>query len=150
MDQSDQTTLVTLTADIVASHVSNNSVAIGDIANLVKQVHGALAGLVAKQEPEPEARQPAVSIRASIKQDSITCLVCGRKQSTLKRHLSNAHGMTPAQYREAFGLSADYPMTAPAYSEMRRQMAKTIGLGTARGGSKRRGRASKAKTGSKK
>jgi predicted transcriptional regulator len=37
--------------------------------------------------------------------------------------------LTPEQYRERYNLKADYPMVAPTYSESRRAMAKTIGLG---------------------
>lgn len=121
---------ITLTADIVAAHVSNNRVAVGDVANLVQQVHQALVGL---EEPAPEMapkkKQPAVSARASVKPDFITCMDCGKRQKMLKRHLQNAHGMTPDQYRAEFGLPASYPMTAPNYSQQRQEMAKRIGLG---------------------
>lgn len=130
----DNESLVTLTADIVSAHVSNNNVAIGDVANLVQQVHGALANLSQPAAPQQEARQPAVSVRSSIKPDAISCLVCGKKQRTLKRHLSNAHGLTPAEYREEFGLPLSYPMTAPEYSAKRSEMAKSLGLGRSKGG----------------
>ena len=126
-------TLVTLTADIVSSHVANNNVAIGDVGNLVQKVHAALAGLGQSAEPIQEARQPAVSVRSSVKPDAITCLVCGKKQKTLKRHVGNAHGMTPAEYRSEFGLPASYPMVAPDYSAQRSEMAKSIGLGRKKG-----------------
>jgi predicted transcriptional regulator len=137
--------LITLTADIVASHVSHNNVAIGDISNLVQQVHSALAGLSAPANSQEDARQPAVSIRSSIKPDSLTCLMCGKRQKTLKRHLSNAHGMTPAEYRAEFELPNSYPMTAPAYSEQRRDLAKKIGLGR-KGRSRKAASKSKART----
>jgi len=129
----DSETLMVLTADIVSSHVSNNSVAVGDVGNLVQRVHAALAGLEKPVEPEAEARQPAVSVRSSVKPDAIACLVCGRKQKTLKRHLSKAHGLTPAEYRAEFGLPASYPMVAPAYSARRSEVAKRIGLGRKKG-----------------
>lgn len=126
----ENTQLIELTADIVAAHVSNNSVAVGDIPNLVQRVHGALAGLSQPAaEPEPERKVPVVSVRASIKPDYIVCMECGKKQRTLKRHLQTAHGMTPDQYRADYGLPREYPMTAPSYSEHRRTMAKSIGLG---------------------
>lgn len=137
----DNAQLVTLTADIVAAHVSNNRVAVGDVANLVQQVHGALAGLGASEAPaEPEQPAPAMSARASVKADSIGCMVCGSRQKTLKRHLTSAHGMTPQEYRARFDLPDSYPMVSPDYSAARRQMALNIGLG-----SKRRGSARKAK-----
>lgn len=145
MAMMDKETLVTLTADVVAAHVSNNSVSVSDMPNLVQQVHLALAGLSKTADPQQESRQPIVSVRSSIKPDSLTCLVCGQKQKTLKRHLSTAHGLTPAAYRQEFDLPASYPMTAPAYSERRRDMAKQIGLGRKKGA--RRGAATGTKRG---
>lgn len=125
-------TLVTLTADIVAAHVSNNSVAVGDLAALIQNVHGALAGL-GGPAPEPETKQePAVSVRASIKPDYLVCLEDGKKLKMLKRHLMTHYQMTPEQYRSKWNLPADYPMVAPNYAEQRRSLAKKIGLGTKR------------------
>jgi predicted transcriptional regulator len=122
--------LIELTADIVAAHVSNNHVAVGDVANLVQRVHEALSGLgQAPAEQEPQRKQPVVTARASVKPDFIVCMECGKKQKTLRRHLQSAHGLTPDQYRSDYGLPREYPMTAPNYSESRREMAKTIGLG---------------------
>lgn len=132
-------TLLTLTADIVAAHVSNNSVAVNDLPNLIQNVHTALSGISASAPAAEEKPQPAVSVRSSIKPDYITCLECGQKQKMLKRHLSTAHGQSPADYRARFGLANDYPMVAPNYAEQRRTLAKSIGLGTKR----KRGRASK-------
>jgi len=128
-----QETLVTLTADIVAAHVSNNSVAVSDLPLLISNVHGALAGLGTKA-PEPEAKkqEPAVSIRSSIKPDYIVCLEDGKKLKMLKRHLMTHYQMTPEQYRAKWNLPADYPMVAPNYAEQRRSLAKKIGLGTKR------------------
>ncbi|MFD0948714.1 MucR family transcriptional regulator [Sphingomonas canadensis] len=131
--QSDiQETLVTLTADIVAAHVSNNSVAVSDLPLLIQNVHGALSGL-GTVAVEPEAKQePAVSIRSSVKPDYIVCLEDGKKLKMLKRHLMTHYQMTPEQYRAKWGLSPDYPMVAPNYAEQRRTLAKKIGLGTKR------------------
>jgi len=125
-------TLLTLTADIVAAHVSNNSVAVNDLPNLIQNVHQALAGISSARAAAEEKPEPKVSIRSSIKPDSITCLECGKKQKMLKRHLMTNHGMTPADYRQKWGLSSDYPMVAPNYAEQRRTLAKSIGLGTKR------------------
>jgi predicted transcriptional regulator len=125
-------TLLTLTADIVAAHVSNNSVAVNDLPNLIQNVHGALsaiAGTTSAAEPKPE---PKVSIRASIKPDYIVCLEDGKRLKMLKRHLMTHYNMTPDQYRQKWGLSADYPMVAPNYAEQRQALAKSIGLGTKR------------------
>jgi predicted transcriptional regulator len=134
-------TLLTLTADIVAAHVSNNSVAVNDLPNLIQNVHSALSG-ISGSRLAPEAKpEPKVSIRASIKPDYIVCLEDGKKQKMLKRHLMTNHGMTPDEYRQKWGLAADYPMVAPNYAEQRRTLAKSIGLGTKR--RKTRGRAAK-------
>jgi len=125
-------TLLTLTADIVAAHVSNNSVAVNDLPNLIQNVHTALSGISgasAAAEPKPE---PKVSIRSSVKPDYIVCLEDGKKLKMLKRHLMTHYNMTPDQYRQKWGLSADYPMVAPNYAEQRRTLAKSIGLGTKR------------------
>ena len=129
----DQQLLLNLTADIVAAHLAHNKVATGDVAGLVGQVHQALAALGAPApEPEPSKREPAVSVRTSVKPDYLVCLVCGRRQKTLRRHLATAHGLSPNEYRHEFGLKDDYPVVAPNYSENRRQMAHQIGLGRKR------------------
>ncbi|MGN7931899.1 MucR family transcriptional regulator [Sphingopyxis sp. 22461] len=145
MQLDDSETLVTLTADIVAAHVSNNSVAISDIPLIIRSVHEALAGLSSKTEPEPEPQQPAVSVRASVKPDYIVCLEDGKKLTMMRRYLMTNFGMTPDEYRAKWNLPKDYPMTAPNYTEKRRELAKQIGLGTkGRGGGRKpaaRGRA---------
>lgn len=127
-----QETLITLTADIVAAHVSNNSVAVSDLPLLINNVHGALSNL-GSPLPEPEVKQePAVSVRSSVKPDYIVCLEDGKKLKMLKRHLMTHYKMTPEQYRTKWNLPADYPMVAPNYAEQRRSLAKKIGLGTKR------------------
>ncbi len=134
----DQEMLVTLTADIVAAHVSNNSVAISDIPLVIRSVHEALAGLGNAEEPEVK-QEPAVSIRSSVKPDYIVCLEDGKKLKMLRRHLMTHYDMTPDDYRAKWNLPKDYPMTAPAYAEKRRALAKEIGLGTkGRGGGRPR------------
>jgi predicted transcriptional regulator len=131
-DNENQDTLITLTADIVAAHVSNNSVAVNDLPNLIANVHGALASLGAP-EAAPEVKlEPKVPVRSSVKPDYIVCLEDGKKLKMLKRHLMTRYGMTPDQYRQKWGLAADYPMVAPNYAEQRRTLAKSIGLGTKR------------------
>jgi predicted transcriptional regulator len=134
MENQDQfgETLITLTADIVSAHVSNNSVAVSDLPLLISNVHNALTGLGERKE-EPAARpEPKVSIRSSIKPDYIVCLEDGKKLKMLKRHLMTHYNMTPDEYRQKWGLNADYPMVAPNYAEQRRTLAKKIGLGTKR------------------
>ena len=127
--------LVQLTADIVAAHVANNNVAVGDVGNLVQRVYEALAALEKPaQDAQKEEKTPIVSVRSSIKPDFIVCMECGAKQRMLKRHLMTAHSMTPDQYRSDYGLPRDYPMVAPNYSEQRRALAHSIGLGRKKSG----------------
>jgi predicted transcriptional regulator len=127
--------LVQLTADVVAAHVANNNVAVGDVGNLVQRVYEALAGLEKPaQGTQKEEKTPIVSVRSSIKPDFIVCMECGAKQRMLKRHLMTAHSMTPDQYRADYGLPREYPMVAPNYSEQRRALAHSIGLGRKKGG----------------
>jgi predicted transcriptional regulator len=125
-------TLITLTADIVSAHVSNNSVAVNDLPTLIQNVHNALLGVGGQQAAQQSRQEPAVSIRSSIKPDYIVCLEDGKKLKMLKRHLMTHYNMTPDEYRQKWGLNADYPMVAPNYAEQRRSLAKKIGLGTKR------------------
>jgi len=136
-------TLITLASDIVAAHVSNNSVSVDDLPALITNVYGALAGL-GKDVPVVEKMpEPAVSIRLSVKPDYIVCLEDGKKLKMLKRHLMTHYNLTPDQYRARWGLSSDYPMVAPNYAEKRRELAKKIGLGRKPGA--KRGRPAKPK-----
>ena len=130
-DVTNDDTLITLTADIVAAHVSNNSVAVNDLPQLINNIHGALAGLSGRSAPEAKP-EPKVPIRSSIRPDYIVCLEDGKKLKMLKRHLMTHYQMTPDQYRQKWGLNSDYPMVAPNYAEQRRALAKAIGLGTKR------------------
>ena len=122
-------TLITLTSDIVAAHVSNNDVSVTDVPALITNVYAALANLgetAIVEEPKP---QPAVAIRNSVKPDYIVCLEDGKKLKMLKRYLRTNFNMSPEEYRARWGLPADYPMVAPNYAEKRRDLAKKIGLG---------------------
>lgn len=122
-------TLITLTSDIVAAHVSNNDVAVADLPGLITNVYGALANLGETPVVEEVRPQPAVAIRNSVKPDYIVCLEDGKKLKMLKRYLRTNYDMTPEDYRARWGLAADYPMVAPNYAEKRRDLAKKIGLG---------------------
>ncbi len=131
-------TLITLASDIVAAHVSNNSVSVEDLPSLIANVYGALAGL-GQEAPEAEQKpEPAVSVRSSVKPDYIVCLEDGKKLKMLKRHLMTHYNLTPEQYRQRWSLPADYPMVAPNYAEKRRELAKKIGLGRKPGATRRR------------
>jgi predicted transcriptional regulator len=122
--------LTTLTAEIASAYVANNTISTSDIARLIADVGRELQALAGGQQaPAPEKPEPAVAVRRSIGSDHLTCLVCGKKQRLLKRHLAAAHDLTPAEYRRMFDLKVDYPMVAPSYAEMRRDLAIKIGLG---------------------
>lgn len=135
-------TLITLTSDIVAAHVSNNATSADEVANLIANVYGALSGLGQSQRAEEPAREPAVSIRASVKPDYLVCLEDGKKLKMLRRYLRTNFDMSPEEYRQRWNLPADYPMVAPNYAETRRELAKKIGLGRKPG--QKRGRRKKA------
>jgi predicted transcriptional regulator len=121
--------LIGLTADIVTAHVSNNHVAVGDLSTLIQTVHQALAN-AGEPFTAPEApREPAVSVRASVKANVVTCMDCGFAGKLLKRHLMTDHGLTPADYRARWKLSADHPLVAPDYAAKRAELAKSFGLG---------------------
>lgn len=137
-------TLITLTADIVAAHVSNNTVAPADVSQLIEKVYGAFAGLGQAPAVEEEPLTPAVSIRSSVKPSAITCLECGKKMKMLKRHLSTDHAMSPAEYRARWNLNADYPLVAPEYAAKRAELAVKIGLGRKKGNGRKGSRAKKA------
>jgi predicted transcriptional regulator len=117
-----------LTAQIVSAHVSHNAVTPDTLPALIQSVYKTLteAGSAAA---EPEKPQPAVPVRRSVFPDYIVCLEDGKKLKMLKRHLQTAYNMTPAQYRERWGLAPDYPMVAPNYADVRSSLAKKIGLG---------------------
>ena len=115
------------TTRIVAAQVANNPIAVTDVPGLISTVHQALATLGPEEAaPRPE---PAVSIKQSVKPEYIVCLDDGKKLKMLKRHLRTAYNMTPAEYRERWGLPRDYPMVAPNYAKQRSALAKKIGLG---------------------
>ena len=125
----DHSELLALTSDIVAAHVSNNSVASADLPALIQSVFSTLSVLGAEEaEPEVELK-PAVPIKRSVTDDHVICLEDGKKMKMLKRHLMTDHGLTPDEYRAKWGLSHEYPMVAPNYALKRRELAKKIGLG---------------------
>jgi predicted transcriptional regulator len=130
-EQENSADFLSLTTNIVAAHVSNNSVAVADLPKLIRDVHSALTSVGKDAAPqEAERPTPAVPIKKSVMPDYIVCLEDGKKLKMLKRHLKTAYNMTPEEYRDRWGLSADYPMVAPSYAKQRSRLAKQIGLGT--------------------
>ncbi len=121
--------VLALTAKIVAAHVSHNTVPLTELPGLIHQVHQALRG-VGHAVASAARPEPAVPIKKSVRPDHIVCLEDGKKLKMLKRHLKTVYNLTPEQYRERWGLPADYPMVAPNYAKQRSQLARDLGLGT--------------------
>ncbi|UUP18892.1 MucR family transcriptional regulator [Nitratireductor thuwali] len=125
--------LIELTADVVAAYVSNNPVPASELPNLIADVHSALGRVNrTSEQPPAEKQKPAVNPKRSVHDDFIICLEDGKKFKSLKRHLMTHYGLTPEQYREKWGLDANYPMVAPSYAVARSQLAKKMGLGRKR------------------
>lgn len=129
-EETNQKDMLSLTTEIVAAHVSNNSVSVEDLPRLIRDVHNSLAGVYKDGGQTQEKPTPAVPIKKSVTPDYLICLEDGKKLKMLKRHLKTVYNMTPDDYREKWGLPADYPMVAPNYAKRRSQLAKEIGLGT--------------------
>jgi predicted transcriptional regulator len=129
-EQSERSNIPELTTEIVAAYVSYHKLRVQDVSSVINAVGLELASLGTETEPTVvEKPEPVVPVRRSVRPDHLVCLICGRKQKLLKRHLAVEHNLTPSQYRETFGLKPDYPMAAPNYTEQRRELALSIGLG---------------------
>ena len=144
MTESAGKSFIDLTAEIVSAYLSHNPIPASEIPALISQVHAALQRVSSGRSEAPlEPAKPAVSVKKSMTPDYLVCLEDGKRFKSLKRHLRTQYNMTPEQYRDKWGLPADYPMVAPNYAEQRRSLAKSIGLGTkrtAKPGGKPRGR----------
>ena len=132
-----------MTTDVVAAYLRNNSA-----AQRADRRHHRRRSIARCETLEAaagdgalEALKPAVPVRKSITPDYLVCLEDGKKLKMLKRHLRSSYNLTPDEYRQKWGLPADYPMVAPNYAEQRSAFAKRIGLG--RGGG-RKGRPARA------
>ncbi len=131
-DANHEQTLVTLTANVAAAFLSNNTVSLDELPKVVDMTHKALKKLSSPEENETPALAPAVSVKKSIHEDYLVCLEDGRKFKSLKRHLKTKYSMTPEQYRRKWNLPADYPMVAPGYAKRRSELARGMGLGQIR------------------
>lgn len=128
MSEQAKQNLLTITAQIVASHLSKNPVEASALPSLIQSVYRTLSS-VDEPEPVPAALQPAVPVKKSVFPDFIVCLEDGKRLKMLKRHLQTSYGLTPAAYRAKWGLPVDYPMVAPNYATKRSDLAKQTGLG---------------------
>lgn len=144
------------TIDLVTAFVNNNSLKAQELPALLSEVYSAVAGFddmpvdapvkVSKSVAQPETpitapapepvienektnSTPAVSVKESLRdRNYIVSMITGEKMKTLARHLRR-HGLDEHKYRERYNLPNDYPMVAPAYSELRRSVAKKMSLG---------------------
>ena len=133
MSELEPTTLIEMTAEVVAAYVTKNHVRAAELPDLISTVHASLAGMGRASEVTPEVEKPVppVSVKKSVTDDYLISMEDGKQYQSLKRHLAG-RGLTPAEYRAKWGLPADYPMTAPAYSRQRSELAKSFGLGSMR------------------
>ncbi|MEC8281992.1 MAG: MucR family transcriptional regulator [Pseudomonadota bacterium] len=122
--------LLEMTTEIVSAYVGNNTIAAGELNELIVSIHDSLHNLTTGGvEVEPEPIKPAVPVRRSVTPDYLICLEDGKRLKMLKRHLRTTYGLSPDDYRAKWGLPADYPMVAPNYAQQRSEFAKKIGLG---------------------
>ena len=122
--------ILACSAEIVAAYVGRNPVGASALPDLIRTIHGSLAGLSGAPSPVMRERpKPAVPISRSVQRDYIVCLEDGAQLKMLKRYLRSRFDMSPEDYRRRWGLPPDYPMVAPAYAERRSDFAKRIGLG---------------------
>ena len=133
--------LLEMTTEIVSAYVGNNTIAAGELNELIVSIHDSLHNLTTGGvEVEPEPIKPAVPVRRSVTPDYLICLEDGKRLKMLKRHLRTTYGLSPDDYRAKWGLPADYPMVAPNYAQQRSEFAKKIGLGKVGQEKRRRGK----------
>ena len=120
-----------LTSQIVAAFVGQHKLGPAELPAIIASVHTALSSLGHEGPAEPEKPVPMMPIKKTVTNDYLISLEDGRHYKSLKRHLTG-RGLTPAEYREKWGLPKDYPMVAPSYAKHRSELAKSLGLGQQR------------------
>lgn len=133
-DARPRSSLIELVSEIVSAYVAHNPVPVAELPRLIERVHATLSeieGAPVSAETKAELK-PAVPVRKSVTDDHIVCLEDGKKFKSLKRHLRTRYDMSPEEYREKWGLPADYPMVAPNYAKQRSDLARKMGLGLMR------------------
>jgi len=136
--------LLRMTAEVVSAYVSNNTLATGQLGDVIQSVYNSLRTLEGQAAEAPsEPLRPAVPVRKSVTPEYLICLEDGKKLKMLKRHLRSTYNLTPDEYRVKWGLAQDYPMVAPKYAAQRSEFAKKIGLGRGTGRNSARGSAKK-------
>tara|TARA_Y100000780_G_C13659030_1_gene407750 strand:- start:1141 stop:1623 length:483 start_codon:yes stop_codon:yes gene_type:complete len=122
--------LIEIVSEIVSAYVGNNPVPVADLPGLIEKVYHVVFELHGHESVDAKIDlKPAVSVKKSLNDDYLICLEDGKMFKSLKRHLRTRYDMTPEEYREKWGLPADYPMVAPNYAKQRSELAKRMGLG---------------------
>jgi predicted transcriptional regulator len=141
-EQLERSKIAELTTEIVAAYVSYHQIRPTDVPTIINAVGIELAALGKDTDAGASKKiEPAISVRRSVRPDHLVCMICGKKQKLLKRHLTVEHELTPDEYRQKFGLKPDYPMVAPDYAQQRRELALSIGLGKPKKPARRRRKA---------
>lgn len=126
-----QTELMQMATRLAAAYIEANKTPLDEAKQVLASFYQSLCD-IQKTAAGMKGRlptSPAVPVEDSIHDDYIVCLEDGKKLQMLKRHLSTVYRMTPEEYRERWGLPADYPMVAPGYAVRRSRIAKNTGLG---------------------
>jgi predicted transcriptional regulator len=125
-------TLLELAAEIVSSHASVTSMSTEELLIEIQKVHAALKSIEAGTEvvvQETEEAKPALTVKEAFKKNEVICMVCGKGGfKTLARHLKQAHGLKPGEYKKQFGIPSKQPLAARSFSQSRREMAQERGL----------------------
>ena len=130
--------LLQWTSNIVSAYLNRNEIDLRQIPHVMETVFAKLSALAATAGGTPkhfhlsEPMLDPVAVEKSITPDYIICLEDGVRLKTLKRYLFRKYRLTPEQYRNKWGLPADYPMVAPNYAAKRSVLAKKMGLGQKR------------------
>lgn len=128
--------ILELVTEIVSSHASNTTMTTEQLVQELQTVHNALKNLESGQpadqpveQPAEEPGKPAITVKQAFKKDEVICMVCGKGGfKTLKKHLANAHDLTPGQYRKQFGIKSSQKLAARSFSESRRKAAEERGM----------------------
>jgi predicted transcriptional regulator len=128
----DKRVLAELTTEIVSAHASVNEMTREDLLDEIQAVFQKLNALVGT-EGEAAAGvlaevKPAIPMNAAFGAEKVFCMECGKGFTTLKKHLSVSHNLTPKDYRKRFQIPAKTPLVAKNYSESKKKIAQKLGL----------------------
>src|SRR5258707_15344670 len=118
-DESKRQVLLPMVTEIVAAHLSNNTVAIGDINRLINEVYGALTTLsqTGTVAPAVVPQEPAVPVNKNVPPDHIIPPEDRKKLKMPKRAFRTAHRPSPEQNPKKWRLPGNLPIVAPKYPQ---------------------------------